>query len=830
MTGRLEGIDNGYPLFHVDIAMTTLTVQSIGRHLRNRWRILFGQGDLLTLFLSVCLLLLPALSLSAADWPVTIGTLLTIILLSVIVGFLLARSRYDELFSLIVSLLGGVLVVLVISALNQSPNLVAGMTDVLLRIVNWTVDAIVGGINQDTLVFTIFVALLFWFLGYNTVWHIFRVDRVWRVILPPGLILVSNMIFYSGDANLDIYLMLFTFVSLLLVARSNLDAREWDWYVNGIRAPRQLRYQFIWGGALLALAALAIAWSIPRGNLQERLDNFQRFLQSDPVQQIAELWNRLFAPIESEGPATTDYYGSDTLNLGGAIRLGNQTVMLVSVPNDGRRYYWRSRVFERYDGGQWAPSANLRVPDLTPPIEILVNNELVGQKRRPVEQIFTLAIRSRLLYTAPQPLSINLAGRIDLRYIDEPINTLMNVSVIRPDRVQERGTSYVALSSMSDATAFDLRAAGVNYPAWVANPNLVVGTVSPAVEQLARAIVAEANAVTPYDQAKAIETWLRNNITYNETIAGPPPGRDPVEWVLFEQKEGYCTYYASAMIVMLRTLGIPARMAAGFAQGEFDATSGQFIVRERDAHTWVEVYFPNYGWIEFEPTSAQAPLNREGDDPFLTEQQPIQPVQPPTPTPSPSPTPSPTVEATPSPEGQQLQAPPPTVTLTPSPTPTVTPVIVPTIAPPIEPTQQETFLGFLISAIGFAVLAILLIALLVLFILFIIWWWEWRGMGKLSPVARAFARLERYIRLIGIRPHLSQTPDEKRREIIAKLPTAERPVNAITRLYTSERYGTPPRQPLDVGRSAQIAEQAWPDARLAILKRWLRRFIPFLRR
>lgn len=810
--------------------MTTVTLQAVRRRLLNQWRILFSQGDLLTLLLTITLLMLPALALTAAQWPIEMNTVIPTILLSVGVGFLLARSHYDELFSLIVSILLGTLVILAISAKGQSLNFLEGITTVLVRTANWIVDAVVGGINQDDLVFNLLVSLLFWFLGYNAIWHIFRVDRVWRVILPPGLIIVTNMIFYTGDANLDVYLILFAFVSLVLFARSNLDAREWDWYVNGIRAPRQLRLQFIFWGALLAIVALLLAWSIPRGNLQERLDNFQRFLQSDPIQQMAELWNRLFAPIESEGPVTTDYYGSDTLNLGGAIRLGDQTVMLVSAPNDGRRYYWRSRVFERYDGGQWAPSANLRVPDLVPPIEILVNNELIGQKRRAVEQTFTLAIRSRLLYTAPQPLSLSLSGRIDLRYIDEPINTLMNISVIRPDKVQERGASYTVISSMSDATAFDLRSAGVNYPMWVANPNLMAGPVSPAVEQLARAIVAESNAVTPYDQAKAIETWLRNNITYNETIAGPPPGRDPVEWVLFEQKEGYCTYYASAMIVMLRTLGIPARMAAGFAQGEFDVVSGQFIVRERDAHTWVEVYFPNYGWIEFEPTSAQAPLNRDGDDPFLTEQQPIQPVQPPTPTPSPSPTPSPTVAMSPTPQGQQLQAPPPTVTLTPSLTPTVTPVIVPTIAPPIEPTRQETFLGFLISAIGLAVLVILLIALLVFLILFLVWWWEWRGMSGYSPVTRAFARLERYIRLIGIRPHPAQTPDEKRRDIISKLPNAERPVNAITKLYTAERYGASSRPTFDSGRNSQIAEQAWPDARWEILKRWLRRFLPFRNR
>src|SRR5262249_57256243 len=152
-------------------------------------------------------------------------------------------------------------------------------------------------------------------------------------------------------------------------------------------------------------------------------------------------------------------------------------------------------------------------------------------------------------------------------------------------------------------------------------------------------IVTEAGAETPYDRAKAIETWLRNNIAYNESIPQPPTGHDPVDWVLFDYKQGYCNYYASAMIVMLRTLGIPARMAAGFAQGTWDASQQVYTVQERDAHTWVEVFFPQYGWIEFEPTAAQAPLNRQDDVPAGIQASA-------TPAVTASPTPTPTVTAT----------------------------------------------------------------------------------------------------------------------------------------------------------------------------------------
>jgi hypothetical protein len=122
----------------------------------------------------------------------------------------------------------------------------------------------------------------------------------------------------------------------------------------------------------------------------------------------------------------------------------------------------------------------------------------------------------------------------------------------------------------------------------------------------------------PYDKVDAITNYLRRTITYRESIPNPPAGRDALEWFLFDLKQGYCNYYASAEVVLLRSLGIPARMSVGFAQGE-STSSGDSIsvagaesqavntitVRYKDSHAWPEVYFNNVGWVEFEPTVSQ---------------------------------------------------------------------------------------------------------------------------------------------------------------------------------------------------------------------------------
>lgn len=796
------------------------------------WDTYIASGDATAVLVTIVLLLMPALALDAADWPLRLSITVPVTIISLLFGYFLARSRYNEFYALLVSGLYGVMVVLLIAAFSNAINPIRGLEIVVIRTVEWVVDAFTGGINQDNLVFTMIVSILFWFFGYNAAWHIFRIDRVWRVIIPPGLILLVNMVIYAGDVNLDIYLMTFALMSLLLIVRSNLDAREWDWYVNSVRVPQRLRRQFIAVGAAISLLALVLAWAVPSGNLQERLDNFQNFLASEPVRQLSEFWNRLVEPIESEGPATADYYGSDSLNLGGAIRLGDQVIMVIDAPTE-YRYYWRSRIFERYNNGRWMPSATRRVPDLTTPLEIIVppGGDL---GRVSVTQQFTFSSPTRLIYTAPQPVSVDIPGRIDLLRTngnqDDP-NSPMNVSVIRPDTVIERGESYQAISAISVASATELRSAGTNYPEWVINPNASAVGVTSRTAELARQIVTNAGANNPYDQARAIETYLRNEIAYNETIPSPPVGADPVEWFLFTIREGYCTYYATSMVAMLRSLGIPARMAAGFAEGEFNPELGQYVVRERDAHTWVEVYFPGYGWVEFEPTSAQEPINRDGDTPQQNNAAGESPTSVPTitPTPLPSPTPQPTATA-PDSDAQQESAP-VTITLTPSQTPTATPVIVPTVAPSVSPPDppDTSFLSFLLPAITLALIFFAFIAAIVLIALFIFWWWEWRGMRGLSPISRAYARLMRYIGLIGLRSTDDETPEERRRRIIRELPRAERPVTAITRTYTVERYSGKREGTPENAERNQIADNAWLDARSSILRRWIRRFIPFLK-
>jgi hypothetical protein len=113
---------------------------------------------------------------------------------------------------------------------------------------------------------------------------------------------------------------------------------------------------------------------------------------------------------------------------------------------------------------------------------------------------------------------------------------------------------------------------------------------------------------TAYDRAKAIEAYLRT-FPYDLNVPTPPPGRDVADYFLFDLQRGYCDYYATAMVVLARAAGLPARLVVGYATGFYDSANGRYLVTEADAHAWVEIYFAGYGWIEFEPTA-----NRPGFD------------------------------------------------------------------------------------------------------------------------------------------------------------------------------------------------------------------------
>jgi transglutaminase-like putative cysteine protease len=823
------------------------------RELANLGRRLLNLDDLLILLVLAGLLAMPVVAISSAGWADDLGLMLPVMLIALALSYVLSKSQFSELSALLISTSYGIIVIGVIHALalTEADTFYGRFSELATRISDWYERVNAGGVGTDNLIFVLFMSVLFWFMAHNAAWHTFRLERVWRVIILPGIALVYNNYRYEGDANLEIYVVGYLFFAFMLIVHSHIAAREYEWFRQRVRYSSHLRRHFIRVGALMALVVLPLAWAFPTG---EDRSGLEEQIDQSVLEEFNEMWRRLFSSLEGGDVATTDYYGGDRLDLTGPVQLGDREVMRISTEGNTRnvRLYWRSTAYDSYGPDEdgiwgWEHSRSVRAYKDNEGMEFNIGNY---SARRTVEQeVEMLLPASSLVYAAPQPVELGLGVEAELNCVESAGPDCVNrgeqvdVSIIRAREVLRDGDDYTAASSVSVATADQLRSANINYPGWVTRSYLQgANQVSGDLRTRTQQIISAAGATNPYDKAKAIESWLRRNITYDEFIPSPPRGRDPVDWFVFDIQRGYCNYYATAMVMMLRSEGIPSRMAAGFAQGEL--TDGRYLVRENDAHTWVEAYFPGYGWVEFEPTADELPYEREGDASIDESQATPTPFPTFTPTASPSPsptltptspppsdfgTPTPTATAT-----QQIDPPPVSgITATPEPSPTPTHTPTPTASPTMEPETESISVAaddendfwdtlLLIIAILFG-----LIMLMVTLGLFLLWWVEYRGLGDLNPVQRSYARLGIYGHWLGANITDRQTPDERRRNLVDEVPEGEPPINSITELYTRDRFA-PPVDDVEVQRrSVDEAGHSWTQARLAFLRekmrRWFRR-------
>jgi transglutaminase-like putative cysteine protease len=362
-----------------------------------------------------------------------------------------------------------------------------------------------------------------------------------------------------------------------------------------------------------------------------------------------------------------------------------------------------------------------------------------------------------------------------------------DLEALFPTEGISRGLSYDLVTMVSRATPEQLRAAGPGNGDTVDSGNLeatVYGvyprdlyrrytqlpeSVTERTRQLALALAAgKSNA---YDVAATIEAFVRQRIAYNEA-APTPSGIDAVDTVLFVRPEGYCTFYASAMAVLLRAVGIPARIAVGYYPGESNGEMGGIVYRDRNAHAWVEVFFPGYGWIPFEPTASRPPLLR-GSVAEQADWLPMDPILGAN---------LPTDERF----GLRLSE------LDRS-------EGAGAVGTAAATNQSRASASRIVVGVSLAVLGMLVLAVTL--------WWFW-GSWRLSPAGRLYLRLCRLGRVAGVPLRESMTPFEYAWEIGRRFPGTRRAAEMIAFLYTREQYGQRSASEQEV----RIAARGWRES------------------
>ena len=580
-------------------------------------------------WLAVALLLAMVLStvwsVDQAKWVEGTGILFPLALAGIVAGYLLARSRVAGWIGVLLGLVGGIaLTFVVVGQLIPPPQQMLGMLGQTLggtlgwfarptgvppllgafqqfflsaaefggRVGIWTQVGATGRVSNDNAIFLLFIAFVAWVQGFLGAWGLFRLRDVIVTSLPTGIALATNAA-YTGQASAPFFIFIVTL--LLLAVSLNLTTLQLRWQRYRVDYPSGLLFDVTVSSFVVICLLAVLAFFGPRA-ADNPISNAFWAYAGEQWSEVENASNRLFAGVNSPQSGGAGA-GRDRLVLSGPVRLSQRVVMTV---RSDEPYYWRGATYDTWTGHDWLSTD--KIP-LTRTEKQAVLPTRFGLRKRVKVDFEINQSRSDLIYTPDEPVQLTIPYKVFTRG-GEP--AVQDFSALRAKKPAIPKLTYSVEALTTIASAEELRAAPADVPEMVRRY-----TQLPDVPQRVRDLAAQLGRPhrNNYNKAVAIEQFLRR-YPYTLDVRPAPPDRDAVEYFLFDLKQGYCDYFASAMVVLLRLNGIPARLATGYVAGKFDNTTNKFIVTEEEAHSWPEVYFPGAGWMAFEPSGYRPPIVR----------------------------------------------------------------------------------------------------------------------------------------------------------------------------------------------------------------------------
>lgn len=463
------------------------------------------------------------------------------------------------------------------------------------RLLDWTRAGLRGTYSEDNGVFVFWITLVGWAIGYVATWGFFRHNDVLIVALVPGVAMVINLA-YSGQGRWPF--VLFLAATLLLMVRLNLHALHRRWESRKLDYATEVGLDVLIASVILTTAITFTATMAPRVGSNPISETFWTVFGGEWA-EIDNTAKRLFSGVQNPSGVGL-ILGSDNRLFSGPRRFSQPYRMYVTTDESNFNGYWRGATFDAYTGYTWYNTSGTLLdrradeePIPPPPVSY----------RRPATFSFRIVDSPSDIVFAPDfPTSISIPYRVQVASSDTPLD----YDLLRARRIAVPDLEYTLESLVTTATEDQLLNAQGEVPEEIRR-YMQAPKLPQRVVDLTRTVVR--GKETHYEKALAIELFLRR-IPYSIAIPQPPADKDAVDYFLFEAKRGYADYYASTMVVMLRTVGVPARLAVGFATGRYDVAERRFVVTEKQAHTWPEVYFAGLGWIPFEPSPNQTPIDR----------------------------------------------------------------------------------------------------------------------------------------------------------------------------------------------------------------------------
>ena len=474
------------------------------------------------------------------------------------------------------------------------------------RAAGWYAAVSSGGRSTETIVFVLALAAAGWLVGAFLAWSAYRVAQPYWGLTLAGVALAANT--FYGQSGLY-WVVLFFGLAITAATFLNYLHREVEWDRAGVDYSAEVRPDLLIYAAGVSLGLMSLAMTLPAINFRAIAEAFQR---QEVVVGAEQTLERAFAGVQrprtDEGAISAGGLPRAFL-LSGDPQLADTVVMTATVsgttaaPTGLSAFHWRSVSYDVYTGRGWSRSDEREQPFVAnQPIPLPDELAAAAVRIVPLTQTVSWLVDLRATrYTVGRPLVFSHDLMVQWRGADDLVG-------VRGRNNAPHIYTAQSLSLPLDPAALASSRVEDVPPEILARYTSLPPAVPPRVYELARRAAglavddgASLPAPPPYEQARAIEAFL-HQYPYSLDVPLPPGDADVVDYFLFDLQEGFCDYYASAMVVMARAVGLPARLAAGFLQQPADAAGVQ-TVRQINAHSWAEVYFAGYGWVEFEPTA-----------------------------------------------------------------------------------------------------------------------------------------------------------------------------------------------------------------------------------
>jgi hypothetical protein len=559
-----------------------------------QWDGVAGVSLILIVFLS-------AYSLELTYWTYNLNRVTVLAFLGLIIGLSIGLSSFSERTSQFLFWLYGIalLFLQLVISVDSAPLWLDRVNSYLLRF-KTSIDQLIRNIPlEDGILFLTLAGFLFCFISMNLGYKFLRQKNSWISFSATVFFYYLIQFYLPAAIRNYLFISIFSLLVIVYLGRQYYLTRKKVWDSKEIKADRETSAYFTKYILIFTFILVLFSLGIPQVvmKISENKAGSSAFQRT---QEYSTSWGALrnfFYPLRQQSGFGEGYL-PEILALGNSRSLKDDEAFIVKAP-DGfaypNRYYWKGRSYDFYENGLWqskeAEIEHYSSIDINPfPAHSTSAGIFTFLYKYPREIIFTPQIalkvdrESDLIYFPISGKSRDVQSIVD------------NQLVHKDEQIDVLGAFYVPDWQL-------LLNSSENYPEWVSSRYLQLPPdFSIKISSLAFDLSSEED--TRIEKALAITNYLRSTFRYKDFV-DIPQGADPIEWFLFEGREGFCNYFATADVLMLRSIGIPARMVVGYAQGERISEKDEFVVRIKDSHSWVEAFFPESGWITLEPTPSQ---------------------------------------------------------------------------------------------------------------------------------------------------------------------------------------------------------------------------------